>query len=446
MSFINHGFLLLLPVFLFLSGPLSSSAEDFKLEQLLSDKDKFLGINADSFISKETQKYFVWLTEDKKEAHFPGYSNSPALTLFGIKVCEVNVRFKDGKIDDMLVSIYNRGDAGEIDEAKFQALRSEIDSKFSEWAGNKGVEHRKTKVAGCDLNTKVWVKDEAVSSILRWSSTGRGRDFRAEYLNLEFSAFDPKDDPRKTPPPANSLKGAPKAASAKEIKNNVVRKEDGDVYVDNVPMVDQGQKGYCAAATAERILRYYGMDVTQHVLAQIMNTDSDEGTDSEKMLKSLQRASTKYGVRLRNHYDWKFNDFEKLMANYNRFAKKAKKREINLSSYKSLTEIYKDLDLEIMKKAKTESEKQQYKTFLSDIRKHVDEGVPLFWGVVLGIIKEEKIPQVFGGHMRIIIGYNDKTKEIIYTDSWGNGHEFKKMAADDAWVMTNGLYSYDPRR
>ena len=29
--------------------------------------------------------------------------------------------------------------------------------------------------------------------------------------------------------------------------------------------------------------------------------------------------------------------------------------------------------------------------------------------------------------MRMIIGYNDKTKAILFSDSWGAGHELKQM-------------------
>ena len=46
--------------------------------------------------------------------------------------------------------------------------------------------------------------------------------------------------------------------------------------------------------------------------------------------------------------------------------------------------------------------------------------------------------------MRLIIGYNTATKEIVYSDSWGMGHEQKRMPLADAWTITNGLYSLQP--
>jgi hypothetical protein len=44
------------------------------------------------------------------------------------------------------------------------------------------------------------------------------------------------------------------------------------------------------------------------------------------------------------------------------------------------------------------------------------------------------------GHMRIINGYNKKTNEIIYTDSWGAGHEKKSMSTEKAWTETLRLF------
>ena len=49
-------------------------------------------------------------------------------------------------------------------------------------------------------------------------------------------------------------------------------------------------------------------------------------------------------------------------------------------------------------------------------------------------------------HMRIITGYNTKTGEIIYSDSWGAEHEKKVMKPEDAWGITVNLIALEPRR
>jgi hypothetical protein len=44
----------------------------------------------------------------------------------------------------------------------------------------------------------------------------------------------------------------------------------------------------------------------------------------------------------------------------------------------------------------------------------------------------------------MIIGYNEEDNKIIFTDSWGAGHEFKTMDTDDAYAVTTGLYLMEP--
>ena len=49
-----------------------------------------------------------------------------------------------------------------------------------------------------------------------------------------------------------------------------------------------------------------------------------------------------------------------------------------------------------------------------------------------------------GSHMRLIIGYDPKARLIYYTDSWGPGHEMKKMDPAEAWAATMALFVMEP--
>ena len=69
----------------------------------------------------------------------------------------------------------------------------------------------------------------------------------------------------------------------------------------------------------------------------------------------------------------------------------------------------------------------------------------MLWSVRLGLVAEQpSLPQTSGGHMRLIIGYNEKTGEILYSDSWGAGHEMKRMTLDHAFGITEGLCTVLP--
>ncbi|NJK44508.1 MAG: ABC transporter permease [Pleurocapsa sp. SU_196_0] len=47
------------------------------------------------------------------------------------------------------------------------------------------------------------------------------------------------------------------------------------------------------------------------------------------------------------------------------------------------------------------------------------------WGLMLNNAQEG------GGHMRLIIGYNTKTGQLLFSDSWGAGHELKRIKLED---------------
>lgn len=76
-------------------------------------------------------------------------------------------------------------------------------------------------------------------------------------------------------------------------------------------------------------------------------------------------------------------------------------------------------------------QKSKFTKFMKDI--------PLFWGVTLGTYPEPGLMQANGGHTRLIIGYNDRKKEILYADIWGAGHELKRMPAEWAWTISHLL-------
>jgi len=49
------------------------------------------------------------------------------------------------------------------------------------------------------------------------------------------------------------------------VRENIVRRENGDVVLSNIPVVDQGERGYCLMGALSMVLRYYGntLDIEQ---------------------------------------------------------------------------------------------------------------------------------------------------------------------------------------
>lgn len=246
-----------------------------------------------------------------------------------------------------------------------------------------------------------------------------------------------------------------------KLTDNVMRGGRGDVYVDNVPMVDQGAKGYCAVAAAERVLRYFGLVVDEHDLAVAAGTSAENGTSTQAMKDAVEAIGKRYHLSLvavKGDFDRSAEQMAAFLReevrNYNKAAKKLKRpllgedvfmRNDGNATYISPEALAEAMDTEVLWEMRVNGAgKAKYARFLSDIRQQTDKGLPIFWGVRLGIYPEAGLPQSGGGHMRLIIGYNDKRKEVLYTDSWGAGHELKRMPADWAWTITTSTFYLKP--
>jgi len=112
------------------------------------------------------------------------------------------------------------------------------------------------------------------------------------------------------------------------------------------------------------------------------------------------------------------------------------------TQFKPLMLLYMDHSLRDPRSQKRADEKEFQKVVLD----YVGKGIPLLWGLELGRFPEEPPlkMQAGGGHMRLIIGCNPKTGQLIFTDSWGPGHEMKRMKISDAFQETHGLFAMQP--
>ncbi|MEM7397106.1 MAG: hypothetical protein AAF492_32685, partial [Verrucomicrobiota bacterium] len=170
-----------------------------------------------------------------------------------------------------------------------------------------------------------------------------------------------------------------------------------------------------------------------------------QGTHPSIMIDALKRAGAKLGCKIRTLDDFKMSDFEKMISRYNKEAKKADKPQINLQGIViDLGYVFHVMDTEILKAVRQKS-RGDYQGFLKDVQNYVLAGNPLAWSVFVGKVPETPRVRGFGGHMRLIIGYNSRTSELIYSDTWGRGHEIKRMPMSDAWAITTGLYLIEPR-
>ncbi len=398
--------------------------------------DKLWTQNQDQFMTAAKSLGFEWTSQARDSAR----SARPGMTAFGLPAVESLARFDGETLKEMTVILYARGDVGDWTETKFDTLVRGAAEALSKTTNAKFTVRGKDPTSAVKAEGLLWTTDQA-RYLLEYSKTkevkSRGIPFRAEFVRLSVTALEKQ---------SGLLASATSAPTAKFSGAAQVKKDaaSGDVWIPNVPMVDQGQKGYCVVASAERVMRYYGNSVDQQELAQVANTSTAGGTSSEAMVEALKKLSARLKVRVREIEKSDLRDILKLMADYNRAAKKADAPLIpDQGNMIDLGMVYSAMDVNVLKELRTKN-KADLGRFQRSVQSHINEGTPLLWTVMLGKVPEQGIPQNAGGHMRLIIGYNPKSEEILYSDSWGAGHELKRMAAADAWTITTGTMSIEP--
>lgn len=424
----------------------AAHAADF--QDIFTDGGDLWKQTAPQFMAAHREDGFRWQSATRQDI---ARSADESLRFLGLRVWEAKAVFENGALRELVLSLYNRGDAGNLDQTAFEKLLADTQKTLTDWAGSKGVplrqQERTTAITVC---REAWVKAPHRLD-LTWSFTpprnveGVMAPFRPEFIRLSATKFDPANAPRagfQAPAAANPTR----VLTVLDFRARVKREPTGDVYVSDVPMVNQGKKGYCAAAVMERVLRYFGQNVDQHEMAQMANTSNKTGTTSQGMSAALQRMADELRVQLNVHLRFNDADFEKLIADYNRMAKAARKPEITLKKHGDidLADIYEKMDAALLRQVRLRREagRQQFK---ATINKYVNTGCPLVWTVMVGKVPETPPIDGQGGHMRLIIGYNDRKDEVLYSDTWGARHELKRMPLADAWMITLDLYTIEPR-
>lgn len=186
---------------------------------------------------------------------------------------------------------------------------------------------------------------------------------------------------------------------------NLEKRENGDVVIGDIPMVDQGPKGYCAPATAERAMRYLGVPADMYILANAGETGFGGGTSVSTLLEGM---APQIRSKRRSFDSWKSELKMKEIAKY------IDKGVPIMWCLFSTKEFNKTAD------ARTKE------------RKDVKE-----WAAWKSKVTEESASHSLPkdkttGHVVLIIGYNKDTNEIAFSDSWGERFKERWITLSEA--------------
>lgn len=356
---------------------------------------------------------------------------------------EIIFYFQKRQLQSITVSLYNRGDNGSITEQNFTRLNNEAEKFLRKISGDSNFKKETRKFDDFRIES-IKYTGKNCDYVLRRNRKGK----YPEYVQLLIY-------------PAGQAKNLRDALQTDAGKNvlqlNLNIEPNGDHYL-NIPMVNQGNKGYCVAATVERIMKYYGSRVDQQIIAQLAESDAFQGTNLHKIINVLDKNKSKLQIKVdklitENIFDSP-DDFEKLTMQYNNFAKKQKRNRIKFDDFCkgkgryrriNVAALISSYEYDLFRSARCKPQRLVDR-FNKEVQESLNAGIPLAWCTfTFQNMKDGRRIGNFGLHMRIINGFNPQTNQIIYTDSWGKGHEKKYLALNDAWAITLMLIQITPK-
>ena len=324
----------------------------------------------------------------------------------------------EGKVSSLSIVFANKGDffgargSGEDHFVKGKPVPDGVE-------GLRMVMERDTEAMSAALTEKLgepirqkFGEGETRATVQRWDWNGHAfllSNVEDEYVSLAVQPVAFADE-----------RGRVARTSDAEVREraraNVETRDNGDVVIQHIPMVDQGPKGYCLPATAERCMRYLGIPADMYLLAMAGGTDLGGGTSFSGLFNALERDIKRKGRSL---------------------------------------EKWSDEDLKIR-----------------DIARYIDDGIPIMWGMqsttefnqtanertekrrnadedAWKAYREEVAaaadspglrPDPNKSHVVIIVGYNKETEEIAFSDSWGERYLERWITAAEAEQISQGIF------
>jgi hypothetical protein len=360
-----------------------------------------------------------WPLESKTESEtsFRSYPSAQAL-LFGCRPYSIAL-YADKKGPTMLSVIFaNKGDSvaytpksGKPDKEALAARDAQIkDFKKAITEDKKNLTAALAKLFGTPSAERMGQGKATSETSARWD--WKGHAFLLTAPRDEYVAL------RVMPSAVADLGGKSRVSDSELMarsKTRILRRENGDVILKDIPMVNQGPKGYCAPATWERALRYMGVPADMYVLAMAGHSGAGGGTSLAALAAGAKDAVLAGGRKIES------GSMSKIDPN---FVAKYVDRGLPLIWGMFSTKEYNALANERMKS-------------------RVDMKDPKAWKKELGAVrKDPKAPKVdhATAHACMIIGYNKETGEIAVSDSWGPEFEERWVTGAEATAVSQGVF------
>ena len=321
---------------------------------------------------------------------------------------------EQGKPSSLSLMFANKGDSVSIeskaakDKAKAKERESQIkDFKKAIAADSKDLGDKLTELFGKPVSDRMGQGRATSEVVRRWDWNGHAFLLAApkdEYVALRVLSVKSADE--------GGRSRVTDAELFARAKGRVDRRPNGDVILKDIPMVNQGPKGYCVPATWERVMRYMGVPADMYVLAMAGQSGAGGGTSIQGIASGANDAVRRGG------------------------------RKIETTSIKidpSTVAKYIDQGLPVMWVMYSTKEYND----IADARTKERDGMtdPLAWKKSLAEARKGQKalqPNRNEGHMCMITGYNKVTGEVAVSDSWGPAFEERWILGIEASQVSQG--------
>ncbi|MBX3740525.1 MAG: C39 family peptidase [Akkermansiaceae bacterium] len=196
----------------------------------------------------------------------------------------------------------------------------------------------------------------------------------------------------------------------RDIKAGPEKLPNGDVVIRNIPMVNQGSRGYCAMGTLAMIMQYYSVNVNIDQLAAAAGYQ--EGSVEHASIVPIYESAAKEG-KLKLQVVTPPLKARQLIKEVDRG------QPVLIWRYfsRERDEVHSDF---------AETFATDPSAVLPDPKKDKEE-------------EERWAGRSNGGHASIVTGYNRERGEILFTESWGENKRNRRMRVEE---MEHSGYLY----
>ena len=358
-----------------------------------------------------TAQRLAW-PEESKTSTDSSYRKYPSAAdrVLGARPYSLALFGTDGNTSALSMMFANKGDsvtgelvAGDDRPSKKQVKSYEAAIKQDE----KSISAALTAILGNPTTDRFGQGRQTRESVERWNWNGHAILLAApagEYVAVRILPTDVAD--------AQGKSRIPDAELRARLESRVERRPNGDVILKDMPMVNQGPKGYCVPATWERVMRYMAIPADMYVLAMAGDTSAGGGTSVAAIVAGAREAVTRGGRRL---------DPENAKISIRTVSKFIDRGLPIMWTMYSMPGINATLNARVAERSGM-SDPSLWSRQLDPVRKAAKK-----------IATDPK-----QGHMCMIIGYNEKTGEVAISDSWGPQFAERWITEEEANAISQG--------